>query len=125
VFCQTISGFKLTKISGYICSNEGTPQYKLTRKGRPPFKRLKSASEMPRSRKKAVHAKHTSSTNNVSEQNTTTTVSTINYETKMVRVTYKFMHLNKSGVVFCVTSIKQFMLYFVDMVFTGVYYSIL
>jgi len=48
----------------------------------------------------------------------------MNYETQTVRVTYKFTHLHESGVVFCVTSIKRFVIYFADMVFTGVYCSI-
>jgi len=71
----------------------------VSRKGRPPYKRLRSACEMPWSWKKAVIAKHTSSRTNLSQPNTTT-VSTMNYETETVRVTYRFIHLHESAVIF-------------------------
>jgi len=71
----------------------------VSRKRRPPYKRLRSACEMPRSRKKAVIAKHTSSRSNLSQPNTIT-VSTMNYQTEIVRVTYRFIHLHEYAVVF-------------------------
>jgi len=54
---------------------------------------------MPRSRKKAVTAKHTSSRSNLSQPNITT-VSIMNYQTETVRVTYRFIHLHEYVVVF-------------------------
>jgi len=71
----------------------------VSRKGRPPYKRLRSACEIARSRKKAVTAKHTSSRTNLSQPNTTT-VSTMNYQTKTVRITYRFIHFHEYAVVF-------------------------
>jgi len=71
----------------------------VSRKGRPPYKRLRSACEMPRSRKKAVTAKHTSSRRNLSQPNITT-VSTMNYQTETVRVTYRFIYFHEYAVVF-------------------------
>ena len=71
----------------------------VSRKGGPPYKRLRSACEMPRSQKKAVTGKHTSSRTNLSQRNTTT-ISTMNYQTETVRVTYKFIHLHEYVVLF-------------------------
>ena len=85
-------------INDRVNTNIHSPE-PVSRKGRPPYKRLKSASEMSQSRKKAVPAKRTSSGNNFSEP-VPTTVSTMNNETETVRVTFKFTHLHESGVVF-------------------------
>ena len=81
-----------------INTNINSPE-PVSRKGRPPYKRLRLACEMPRSRKKAVTAKHRSSKRNLSQPNTTI-VSIMNYQTETIRVTYKFKHLHEYAVVF-------------------------